>query len=285
MGKSGWSYDRGSGRWRRGGRFASPPTMGELTAWGQVDKRGRPLDSRGQGVPLRSVVDPPKAPQYAPTELTYNPRAKRWQSPAGTFASKPKSKQLPRNLDGKPVDARGERVPLVALADYSPKAPPGKPPAPPQDADVLRVVGARDQVFTGSYNSGGLNRADPSGAGEAYEAWIAAATMKAGVDADELWLKNAGIAIHSQFQETLTESDRAKLAELAASAGVTIVVQQSPVGSVAYVKLGAETTAGAMGGAFSAAASTLSAIYDFLEEEWGDLYWEAYGEADEDWYA
>lgn len=108
-----FTYDKVSGRWRKAGKWSSPPRVAQLRA----DARGRPIDARGKLVPLAAIhVGPrskpvPRAPK-APVksrEYVLDVKAGRWRK-GGKFAPSPSIGQLRQDKAGRFIDGAGRRV-------------------------------------------------------------------------------------------------------------------------------------------------------------------------------
>ena len=114
------AYTWDGARWRKNGKFASPPTRGQL----RRDTAGRLRDAHGRMVPASALPAPPPKP----TAFAWDSTAQRWRK-GGKFSARPKSaKQLGKDKRGRPIDARGKRVPAGAIgAPKAPQAPKQRP--------------------------------------------------------------------------------------------------------------------------------------------------------------
>lgn len=209
--KGNYTYDPKTGRWRKNGKFASPPKLSQLAK----DSIGRPRDAHGRMVPAKAIAKPsPKkrkkaAPKPAPKSQKKRPLPK----PAPKRKTKPKRKPTPKRKPAK-KDKRGK----VARAHETLRKPkrgprPVKPPALPKPvrkpAPRVRYVADGERITPRPLLSSRYNLAEPSQIGDILYNTIQNKAAYSQVGPDDVLLYQFGIQfINNRGAGSLEETTR-----------------------------------------------------------------------------
>lgn len=251
------------GRWRRGGRFVSPPLASKV----RRDALGRPLDDAGRLVPASSLRG--KAPKHP----SLPPRKPSKAKPA-------KPVKAPKAKPAKPAKAPKAK-PVKAPVAPAPKPKPVRQLRTPR---VERIEPGSAVVNRNLVSSFGINRREPSQAADILENVIEAHARKGPFEAQDVTLWSYGIMFVGPDKlsaETIGRID-AQLPK-----GAKVKIADTRAGTEVYLSFTSKT-----GHVLDQAKDRLEdnmpkiqQIYNELLDWWGaDLDWYTWAETDDELY-
>ena len=290
-----WKYDRGAGRWRRGGKFAAPPRTSQL----RRDRAGNLIDDAGKRVPATAPVRAPrktaKTPATAKGEFRYDRDSGRWRR-GGKFVAPPKPGQLRTDKRGRLLDASGRAIPKSApLAPGRKPLPkrktppkPSKPVRPPR-RKVVKPIPKVQQISRGTqlvqreYLSSSWKNRDIYSLSEVFQDVITKHAAKGPFQPQDVVTYQIGLKLVGE--ERLTPEMVSRLANLVPPE-ISVKYVDTRVGTEVHVFLGGEPKLlGQAASTFEENQTWLEDLYDELLDYWGELDWYVFAETDEELYA
>lgn len=291
-----WKYDRGAGRWRRGGKFAAPPRTSQL----RRDRAGNLIDDAGKRVPasapVRASRKAAKSPAKAKGDFRYDRDSGRWRR-GGRFAAPPKPSQLRTDKRGRLLDASGRAIPKSApLAPgrkpLPPRKPPPKPPKPVKPSkrkEVKAVPPKVQQISRGTqlvereYLSSSWKNRDIYTLSEVFKDVITKHAAKGPFQPQDVVTYQVGLKLVGE--ERLTPEMVSRMSAMVPP-NATIKYVDTKVGTEVHVFLGGEPKLlGQSSRVFTENQAWLEDLYEELLDYWGDLDWYVFAETDEELYA
>lgn len=273
-------------------------------------KSAKKASSRGSG--KRAKV------KYPASTATYDRASGRWRS-GGRWVPAPTLRQARKDAAGRPIDARGKRIPAGALSPAKASKPSKSPksskprklsksskprksklspdyskqaailPIPPRLRVVPRIReirGGSEVVSKEFVSSTFENRREPDYAGEILKNVIEAHSAKGPFQASDVSIYNYGVKLVGH------ESVRPILAQLyqGIPTGASLEFSETRMGTEVYVRFNQTGDAQLIDGVDEHLSSRrvqeyLTYLYTELLDYWGDLDWYVWAETDELLYA
>jgi hypothetical protein len=239
--------------------------------------------------------------RYPKGTATYDSKSARWRDGA-RFISAPTGRQVRRDKAGRPIDARGRRVPAMALAPAPKKRPVKKKPAvkmptfteaKPTKPPRLRIVPRFGEIAAGSpvvekefLSSTFRNRQTPEDAGEILSKVFYAHADKGPFEADDIPIYQVGVKFVGEGPPI--KSSMVDFAE-GLPKGASIDFSETRAGTEVYVRFNTSGTPLLLEQAEQVLSSErnqtyLQKLYESLLDYWGGLDWYVWAETNESLY-
>lgn len=280
-------WDSKARKWRDPkGRFASAPTPEEI----RRDKRGRPIDSVGRQVPVSAlfVAKPAKPPG-----TVYDAKTRKWRDERGHWAPRPTKDQIARSRFGIAIDAKGREVPESALSTAKP-AKAASPVEPiEREPPPASTVGLEDEWLESEpleeklvYGSHLNQKTDISKADAVLQKALEGHSRKGGLEMADMSVNGVGALFIPAKGGVVDKLEIRKIQRIAGPNAKVEIISEGVGFENVRVIWDSEKTTSALEAAerLQRQAERLAEIQALLSELWGDLFWSAVYETDEETY-